>query len=718
MITGKPIDRREGRLKVTGKARYSADMPAVKCAHAVLVDSTITRGKIKKIVLEAALRVPGVITVLTHQSGLKLNPAKMDEKTNARAGNGQWVPLQDNVVHFNGQQIAIVLADTLEAAIEASSLVKIDYEEETHNVEMARASDTETFPDKFFGQALQVKWGDPEKAIKDQDSVSCQALYSTPVEHHNPMEPHATLAVWEGDSLTVFDATQGVVATKAMLAEVLDLSPEKIRVVSYFLGGGFGCKGFFWTHTALAAIASRKIGRPVKLVLTRQQMFSSNGHRSPTVQDVTVSATKDGKLQAIIQHVSTQTSRIADFVEPAVFSTKMLYATPNLHVTQRLVKVDTGTPCPQRAPGEAVGSFAVESALDELAYVLKMDPLQLRLVNDTDINPEDGKKFSSRHLKECFEKGAEIFGWSKRKREPQSMREGPYLVGWGMATASYPANRSPASVKLVIDSSGRASVLSATQDIGTGTYTIMAQIAADALGLPIDKVIFELGSTEFPNAPVAGGSQTAASVGNAVHEACLKAKSELLESTGSETYGEALRKTGKTKYELVYTSEANTRAPSGSKKGGPDTSKYSFHSFGAQFAEVRIHRETKEIRLGRMVGAYDVGTVLNAKTARNQCIGGMMWGAGIALMEETQFDSNSGRIVTRNLADYKVPVHADTPPIDVYFADYPDTLFGPIGARGVGELPITGMAAAIANAVFHATGKRIRDLPITPDKLL
>ena len=726
-LIGKPIERVDGKLKVTGSARYSADFPMSRLAHAYLIESTITCGTIRSFDLTEAKKVKGFIGVLTHKDGIEFRKPKPDEKSGAKSGNGTWMPLQDAKVHYNGQMIAIALAESFEAAREIASLVRVSYEETAQNVLLEKAAGSR--PEKFFGQELQFKKGDASSVLDSAGDDKIQAAYSTPIYHHNPMEPHATTAIWKNNQLEIYDATQGVSGSAKMLASLFGISDTQVKLISYFLGGGFGCKGFFWPHTALAAAAAKHLHRPVKLVLTRQQMFTSNGHRSRTIQEVSLAAEKNGKLKAIRHKTQMQTSQIAEFVEPCGFSTKMLYASPNIEVSHEIHKVDTGTPCPTRAPGEATGTFALECAMDELAYHLDMDPLKLRLANDTSDNPEDGKPFSSKFLKECYERGAEAFRWSKRQMKPGSMsgstQDGKILVGWGMATATYPANRvaASASAKVIQDGAhGKFVVTAATQDIGTGTYTIMAQIAAEALDVPMEFVRFELGNSRFPEGPVSGGSQTSASVGSAVRAACLelKTKLDLLASqTGGKTPSEILSRAGRQELEVETHVEANTRKKEKPKvEGAPDPSRYAFHSFGAHFVEVRINPNTREIRLGKMLGVYDVGRILNAKTARNQCIGGMTWAAGMALMEETIFDPRYGRIVTRNLADYHVPVHADMPEVDVIFIDQPDTKIGPLGSRGLGEISITGMTAAIANAVFHATGKRVRDLPITIEKIL
>jgi len=568
-------------------------------------------------------------------------------------------------------------------------------------------------------------------------AVKVEQTYTTPVENHNPMEPHATTAVWQGDHLLLYDATQGVFGAKKKVAAVLGISPENVRIMSYFVGGGFGCKGSVWAHVVLAAMAARQVNRPVKLVLGRMQMFGPVGFRPETMQQVSLGATREGKLTALRHAGTSITSTFDEFIEPVAKTARMIYACPHIETSHRLVRLNVGTPTYMRAPGEASGSFALESAMDELAYALKIDPIELRLRNYAEVDPDKKLPWSSKSLRECYQQGAARFGWQKRNPTPRSMRDGDTLIGWGMATATYPTNRSPASAIAQIKADGTAVVRSGSQDIGTGTYTVMTQIAADALGMPIEKIQFELGDTNLPETPVSGGSQTAASVGSAVHLAGTAARSKLLQlaltdrasplygaaaedviaqnsgftlknkAAKAETYGAILARHG------LKTIEARADA-----KPGEEKEKYSMHSFGAQFAEVRVNPASGEVRVSRWVGAFGVGRLLNAKTANSQLIGGIVYGIGMALMEHTVMDPNRGRVVNADLAEYHVPVNADVPPIDVIFVDEHDPHVNPIGVKGIGEIGITGTAAAIANAVYHATGQRIRDLPITLDKLL
>jgi xanthine dehydrogenase YagR molybdenum-binding subunit len=517
------------------------------------------------------------------------------------------------------------------------------------------------------------------------------------MEHHNPMEPHATVAHWQGDQLTLYDATQYVYGVKETIAKTLGIPADKVRVVCPFVGGGFGCKGSVWSHVVLAALAARETGRPVKLSLARPQMFGPVGGRPCTEQKITLGARRDGRLTAIRHEVISHTSVLEDYAEAATQPTLSLYACANGVTTQRLVKLNVGVPTFQRAPGEATGSFAIESALDELAWELGVDPLLLRLRNYAEREPSSGKRWSSKRLRQCYRLGAERFRWSLRKPRPRAARNGDWLVGWGMATATYPAHRMAARARARLLRDGTVLVQAGTQDLGTGTYTIMTQVAADALGLPAERVRFELGDTALPQAPISGGSMTAASVGPAVQAACRALREKMVAADGHP--------------EGILEAEAKAEP-------GKEEEELASRSFGAVFAEVHVHEQLGVVRVPRIVAIYSVGRLMNAKTALSQLRGGIVWGVGMALFEESLLDERYGRFANGNLAEYHVPVNADIGTLDVDVVDEDDTAFNPLGARGIGEIGITGVPAAIANAVYHATGKRIRELPITLDKLL
>lgn len=743
LVTGQPIDRRDGRLKVTGRAKYAGEFAIDGLVHAVLVQSTVAAGDIAGFDLSAAQAVPGVLAIVTPDNAPRLPQVSAAQKETS--GPPATVPLlQDRNVYYNGQHIAVVVADTLERAQQAAELVRVSYHEGEPQTRIEDALQN-AYPPKHFRQGQRPpdsRRGDPEAALAAA-AVHIDAIYRTPLEYHNPMEPHATIALWEGDGasrrLTVYSATQGISATRSSLARVFGLDPERVRAICPFVGGGFGCKGNTWPHVALAAMAALVVGRPVKLELTRQQMYSSNGYRPRTIQRLRLGAERDGRLVALTHDGLTQMSLpvLGEFSEPVALASEMLYACPNAAATHRLVPINAPLPTYMRAPGEASGSFALESAMDELAAAAKLDPLELRLRNYAEIDPHEEKPFSSKSLRQCYEAGAAAFGWAQRPREPRAMRDGPVLVGWGMATATYPTNRSEAGARIVFEADGNVVVQSGTQDLGTGTYTVMAQLAADALNMPIHRVRFELGDSAFPKAPISGGSQSAASVGSAVLAAAAAAKEKLfafaLQGNRSPLAGAKpeeleladglirLRAAPQRRVDiaaLLARNNADRLTVTGDAKPGDAKKHFSMHSFGAQFAEVRVDPEIGEIRVSRFVGAFAAGRILNAKTARSQALGGIAMGIGMALLEAAHTDPANGRVVYPNVSEYLMPVHADIPEIEVLLIDEQDRTVNPAGVKGIGELPIVGAAAAVANAVWHATGVRVRELPITTEKIL
>ena len=606
--------------------------------------------------------------------------------------------LQDNVVHYNGQPIALVVADTIEHAVAGAELVQVRYRQEKPELDFERAKSM-AYPPKQMPQGeAALAWGDAPGAMGKAE-VRIEETYTTPMETHNPMEPHATIAAWDGDRLTLYDATQYISGVRETVAKTLGIQPERVRVVSPFVGGGFGCKGSTWSHVVLAAMAAQRAARPVKIALARPQMFGPVGGRPCTEQHIALGAGRDGRLVAMRHDVISHTSFMEDFTEPSAMPTRQLYACANVATSHRLAQLNVGTPTFQRAPGESSGTFALESAMDELAYALGIDPLELRLRNYAEADPHTGKPWSSKMLRQCYSDAAARFGWAKRPMKARSLRERHELIGWGMATATYPAHRRPASAMVRLLPDGTAIVRSGTQDLGTGTYTVMTQIAADALGLPPERIDFELGDTLMPPAGVSGGSTTVASVGPAVKAACEQARAKKQAAVAAGQPNQVI--------------EAQAHAEEGEEK-----EKFATRSFGAVFCEVRVDEDLGRIRVPRIVAGYSVGRLMNAKLARSQLIGGLVWGVSMALMEETEVDPRDGRIVNANLAEYHVPVNADIGTIDVSFCDENDTNFNPVGARGIGEIGITGIPAAIANAVFHATGRRLRSLPIRLDQLI
>ncbi len=744
LVTGMPVDRRDGRLKATGRAKYAGEFAIDNLVHAALVQSTIASGGITGFDLAAASAVPGVLTIITPENAPRLQPETPASQRETAGPPVAYPLLQDMNIYYNGQHIAVAVADRLEAAIEASERVRVSYSESEAQIRMEDALG-DAYAPKNFRQGKRPpdsRRGDPEAALAAAP-IRIDAVYTTPVEHHNPMEPHAVIALWRGDGpgaeLTVYSATQGIDATQNALARVFGLKPQQVRVICPFVGGGFGCKGNTWPHVMLAAMAARVVSRPVKLTLTRAQMFSSNGYRPRTVQHVRLGADRDGRLLALVHEGLTQNSRpeVGEFSEPVGLISEMLYACPNAAVSHRLVPVNMPLPTYMRAPGESSGSFALESAMDELAFAAKIDPIALRLRNYAETDPHEDKPFSSKSLRECYRLGAELFGWQQRLPEPRSMRDGNALVGWGMASATYPTNRSAAQARIIFEADGSVVVQSATQDLGTGTYTVMAQLAADALRLPLYRVRFELGDSAFPNTPISGGSQSAASVGSAVLAAAEAARQRLFALVvGSRQPGfadvspddlelaDGFIRVRAAPYRRIPVAALAARDPNnrlvvtGSAAPDENARQYSMHSFGAQFAEVRVDPELGEIRLSRFVGVFSAGRILNLKTAHSQALGGIIMGLGMALLEATHIDPDSGRAVYKNVSEYLMPVNADVPEIQVRFIEEQDRVVNPAGVKGLGELPIVGAAAAIANAVHHATGIRVRELPVTAETIL
>lgn len=727
---GAAVSRSDGAAKVTGEALYSAEFRLPGLVHAALATSTIASGRIADIDEAAAKRMPGVLLILTHRNA---PPLPEHGKAGVKPPAGRVLSvLQDDRIHYSGQPIAVVVANTAEQARAASQALVVRYAPESALLDFAAQRDHGYKPDSLTGGEADTRRGDPDAAAAHAP-FRVDATYSTPIEHHNPMEPHATIAAWEGDQLTLYDSTQYVDGVRNTMAKLLGIEPEKIRVVCHYTGGGFGCKGSMWSHVPLAALAARQVRRPVKLALERTQMFGPVGFRPLTEQHVQLAADDTGRLLAVRHDVLTHTSTFEDWTEPCAVVTRMLYACPNLATSHRLLKLNTGTPTFMRAPGEASGTFALESAMDELAHALKMDPIELRLRNYAETDPQKELPFSSKSLRQCYALGAQKFGWARRNPQPRSQRDGRSLVGWGMATATYPTFRLPAQAQVELRPDGSVRVASGTQDLGTGTYTILRQIVADALQLPLQRIHVEIGDTLLPQAPVSGGSMTAASVGSAVQAAALDLRQRIVESTRADTasplhgaqadaiaWRDGQLVAGDRHDSLAAIAQRSKTPLTGNAKAAPgaESKQYSMHAFGAVFAEVKVDEELALLQVSRITGAYAVGTLLNARTGHSQLLGGIVGGIGMALFEESLLDTREGRFVNANLADYHVPVNADINAIDIAFVPEEDRIINPLGAKGIGEIGITGVAAAIGNAVFHATGKRIRELPLTPDKLV
>ncbi|MEA2689388.1 MAG: xanthine dehydrogenase YagR molybdenum-binding subunit [Candidatus Eremiobacteraeota bacterium] len=706
-LVGAPVQRVDGRLKVTGAAKYSAEIALPDLAYGVIVLSSAASGRIAAIDDGAVRRMPGVIAVMTPSNAPRVKTSGPD------VGYPLLRVLQDDLVHYDRQPVAVVIADTFERATDAAAALRVRYTTAPPATRLAQAQPYK--PASVHGKDADTHKGDADGALASA-AVKVDHVYTTPVEHHNPMEPHATTAQWDGDRLTVYDASQGVVGGRRKLAAVFGVPLTNVRVISHFIGGGFGSKGSSWPHVTLAAMAAKLTNRPVKVVLARPQMFGSIGYRPHTVQRVALGAGRDGKLTSVIHQTTAQTSTFDEFVEPSGLISTVLYGTPNLLVTHRLGRLNTATPTYMRAPGESSGSFALESAMDELAYALGIDPVELRVRNDTERDSE-GLPFSSRALVASLRAGAERIGWNRRTPAPRSMRDGRMLVGLGVASASYPMNRREASAVVRLHADGSVLAQSAGVDIGTGAYTVFSQVVAETLGLPVERVRMELGDTMYPNAPNAGGSALTASAGSALKLAALDVRAKLaaldgvnpatLEDAGGDALVAILRKHG--------TDTVEGRADA---KPGAESKTYAMHAFGAQFAEVRVDPELGTVRVAKFVNAFGSGRILNEKTAKSQYMGGAVWGIGMALLEHTRYDERTGRIMNANLAEYLVPVNADVPAIESIIVPEDDPHVNEIGVKGIGEIGIVGAAAAIANAVYHATGKRVRDLPITSDKLL
>jgi xanthine dehydrogenase YagR molybdenum-binding subunit len=695
--TGAPLNRLDGVQKVTGAAKYSYEYPVAGVTYVVPVQSTIARGRISSIETSAARALPGVIAVLTHENAPRIAP--LDDQDLA--------VFQSDAVAYRGQFVAAVVAETLETARQAASLVAVRYEEQPHDVEL-RADRSDLYKPEYVPQkaapfyAADSAQGDIEAALAAAP-VSLDHTYTTPAEHHNPLEPHTTLAVWSddgnGESVTVYDTCQGVDIRLNDIATAFGLSPERVRVIAPYVGGGFGSRGFTHPYAILAVMAARVAGRPAKLAQTRQQMFGPVGYRSPTIQRVRLGAGGDGQLTAIAHEVVAQTNALYEMTEPAAVAARTMYAAPNRRTTHRLARLDLPANSWMRAPGESPGMFALESAMDELAVACGLDPIELRVRNEPAVDPETGLPFSSRGLVACLREGAERFGWAKRDLQPRQRRAGRWLVGTGVAASTYPAVQLPASAHVAVDAAGRYRVRIAAEDVGQGAWTVLTQIAADALEVPVEQVQLDIGDSALPQAFPAWGSTGTASWGWAIVDGAQKLRTRLRDEFGGVVPAAGL--------------EAD-----GAFNGNPEAQQFSMHAFGAQFAEVRVNEDTGEVRVPRLLGVFAAGHIVNPKTARSQFLGGMTWGLSMALHEESVLDPRFGDYVNHDFAEYHIATNADVGTIDVSWIDEEDPHVNPMGVKGIGEIGIVGTAAAIANAVYHATGIRVRDLPITLDKLL
>lgn len=724
------LPRVDGPLKVSGAATYTSDHNPPGLLHAVPVSATIASGTILSLQTRQAESMPGVKAIYHRGNIGRLFRAAppsglsgiLDEKR---------PPFEDDVIRYYGQYVALAVALTFEQATAAARAVKVTYRADKHDV----SSDLEFDPKA----ETESERGKPDEAFASAP-VKVDQTYGTPVETHNTIELHSTVATWDGQNFTLYECSQAVVNHREVMAQVLGVAPENVRVISRFLGSGFGGKLWPWPHSALAAAAARNLGRPIKLVVTRGMEFQNVGHRPRTVQRVRLGATPDGKLVSLIHDTVNHTSIQDDYKENCTEGTPYAYSTPNLRATSGLARRNVGTPTSMRGPGAVPGLFALESAIDELAVKLNMDPVQLRLLNEPEKDEGLNLPFSSRHMVECLKTGAEKFGWSRRTPQVGSMKRDELTLGWGVAACSWIAERLGVQAAVELRSDGTARVATAAQDIGTGTYTVLSQIVSELTGLPHERIEVVLGDTSLPPGPISGGSMATASLIPPVSQAVEKATQALFKIA---TSGHHAPFAGQKPDGLAFTagrvhkkdqppesgvpfekilSEQNIRAASGEGKSdttfGAPGRKFSTHSFGAQFAEVTWEPQTARLRVSRVVTVIDGGRIINPKPARNQIEGAVVMGVGMALLEQTRYDARYGGPINNNLADYMVATNADAPQIDVTFLDYPDKVINELGARGVGEIGLAGVAAAIASAVYHATGVRVRDLPIRIEHLL
>jgi xanthine dehydrogenase YagR molybdenum-binding subunit len=723
---GTPQSRVDGRLKVTGQARYAADHPVDGVVYAAVVDSSVGRGRITGVDTRAALAHPGVLRVISHLNAPKL-PYRDNPGSNNPPPGTRLRVFQDDRVRFFGQPVAVVVAGTLEAAQHAAHLVEVSYAAEQPSTDVATAP---ADPPATYAR------GDADAALATAP-VRLEMTYRLARNHHNPMEPHATIARWDGDRLTVWDKTQWVVGgTQQELAAVFGLPQQAVRVLSPFVGGAFGSGLRAWPHVTIAALAARETGRPVKLVLSRRQLYFGTGYRPAYSYQVRLGSDRDGRLSAMVHDIRAETSSYETFTEAVMSPGQMLYRTPGVRQAYSTVPLDVNTPIWMRGPGYATGDFVIESAMDELAHELGVDPIELRLRNEPAADQSSGLPFSTRRLRECYAVGAREFGWQRRNPRPRSTTDGDWLVGTGMAAAVYDTARAPAQAHVRLNADGTALVQSATSDMGPGTYTSMPQVAADALGLTMRTVEFRLGDSVMPPTPPHGGSMTMASVGSAVQDGCDKVRRQAIalavgdprsplhganpddvvvrdgrlqvknDPVRGETYRQLLTRNRRDHLEVI------------GSWGPPERERFSMFAYGAVFAEVAVDARLGLVRVRRMLGVYDAGRIVNPKLADSQALGGMVGGIGTALLEHTVTDPRDGRIVNANLADYLVPVNADVPDLRSIYLDGEDREADPLGVKGLGEVVLVGVAPAIANAVFHATGRRVRELPITAEALL
>ena len=738
-VIGKPVSRVDGHAKVTGQAKYAADLNVPDLAYGVVVSSEIAKGRIKSIDRSAALAVPGVIKVFAHDNRPKVASSSKKYSDEAASPGSPFRPLHDDQILFAGQPVALVVAEEFEIARYAATLVAIEYEAAQAVTDIVAEIDKAYEPKvpRMAGMTPVSPRGEVNKALA-RSRTRVEQEYRTPMEHHNPMECFGSTAVWDEDErLTIYDKTQGSQNTHSYVCNVFGLAKDKVRVLSPFVGGAFGSGLRPQYQLFLTAMAAIGLKRSVRVGLTRQQMILGFGHRPETIQTLSLGADEEGHLQALKHHAVANTSSFEDYQENVVNWGGVVYHCDNLEVGHKLVQIDFASPMDMRAPGAAVGVYALECAMDELSYALGIDSLELRLRNYAEIDGNEDKPFTSKALKDCYYQGAERFGWSKRQLEPRSMRNGRELIGYGMATGIWEALRVPTSAEVELTPDAKLIVSTAAADIGTGTYTILAQIGGEMLGLPLDEVEIRIGDSSLPQCPVEGGSWTAASAGSAVMQACEGVRQQILKRAqrikNSPLKGAEPADIEFVEGEIRTRSDPSRRVPlkdvlreiteaiKSKVTSMPDPAvekRFAHNTHSAVFAEVRLDEELGMLRVTRVVNAVGAGRILNPKTAGSQIMGAVVGGIGMALHEEAVIDHHYGRTINHNFAEYHVPVNADVHDIEVIFVDEREDYLNPLGIKGVGEIGIVGTAAAIANAVFHATGVRVRDLPITIDKIL
>ena len=738
--------RTSGREKVTGRATFTAEWPIAGVLHAVAVPATIAKGRVIQFDTAVAEAMPGVVRVLTPENAPRLKNVGIFTTASAEGSNRteSTQPVGTTDVQFAGQYLAVAIAETFEAARDAALAVEIEYEKRAHLTDF-EAAEADERPQQLMGKPPKSVQGDPDATLEDA-ALTVDATYTTRMNHHNPIEPHATIAVWDEDAangeptLTVYDTVQSIMMSQVTAAKLAGLDKSQVRVVNKYIGGAFGAKGGTWPQAALAILCAMETKRPVKVVVTRRQMYGGTGHRTPTEQRVALGADADGRIHTLIHegHAATAAKeKKTGYIEAFTMASRMMYAGENRRIEQMQSRTDTQQPTFMRAPAETPGMFALESAMSEMAEMAGVDPVELRIRNDPARDPMEDQPFSSRHLVGCLRAGAKAFGWGDRDPQPRQRREGHWLIGTGVAAATYPAFHFPNTARVTMHRDGRVIVECCTQEQGTGTRTVQEQLTADLLGVSADRVTMELGDTRLPPGNVSGGSATTSSVGGAIKLAVEKMKAELLAICPSDSplSGKSAEEVRFADGQLVVAmtgegaafesllaaagkDQVAAKAEFNPQASTPDGAGYSSHSFGATFVEVAVDEAFGAVRVRRMLGCYACGTILNRRTARSQFLGGMVMGIGHALMEETRWDHRHGRITNDNIAEYHVPVNADVPELDVMWINDPDFNASPIGAKGIGEISITGVAAAIGEAIWHATGRRHYETPILPHHVM